>query len=366
MPKIIIFAGAPKADSLNWDTPLHDSFIPPISDFVGLEDASSASEQLSDSQPQYPQWRSLPLAKHQLLQTGLTQQPDYFLRPTHFNPSDNFFTSIPTGGYTEASEVEEEGEEEEEEEEEEVRSQFYEHSLALHETSHPDEASLTTDTSTSSGQFQSFQYSPAPSLDPIGTSCRLTNLSSIPHPGKLPNPKSAPTIISIMVGILSLTSHTATTRFGPRPIIELLVGDETRSSGFQVTFWLPPPTNPGQSLLGKSLAGLRRGDVILVHGMQLGVFRDRVFGQSVRAGEQGYGTRVHLMYRGQDPFSANLEEGKDEEERRGHYTLKDLAVKGAVHPQLEKTKRVRMWVLEYLGVRETLRKGWDVPPQDTQ
>ena len=353
MPKIIIFAGAPRAESLSWDIPLHDTFLSPISAFVDLNDGSSTTRQETQSQPHYPQWRYISLDKQEHLRADHTQQPDYFLRSTDLVS----FTSISGVGsalaVSQASETEDD-----------LRSQFYDHSLALHEASHLDDRSFTTTSSSQDQSSDPIQYSPAPSLDPIGTTYPLVNLSSLPPPAKLAAPKSPPPIISVLAGILAASSHTVATRFGPRPIVELLVGDETRSAGLPLTFWLPP-ARPDQTLLGRSLRGLRRGDVVLVHGVRLGVFRERVFGQSVR-GAEGYGTRVHLMYRGTDPCSGAVEEmAGGNGERRGHYSLKDLAVQGAVHPQLEKTRRVRMWVLEFMGVGKKL-EGWDVPPQDTQ
>ncbi|KAK0743162.1 hypothetical protein B0T18DRAFT_414605 [Schizothecium vesticola] len=148
----------------------------------------------------------------------------------------------------------------------------------------------------------------------------------------------------LVVGLISLSPTRAVqTRFGPSPLVEVLVGDDTRA-GFAVTFWLG---GSGSS----PLAALRPGDVVLLRNVALNAFQGRVYGSSLRRGM----TRVDLLYRAR--------EGEGE----GYYDAGDLRRAEGGHAQLEKTRRVRDWAVRFVGRGEAEgkgkgKRGWDVMP----
>lgn len=322
MPKLIIFAGAPEASSLNWSAPLHDTFTRPLSSLVG-----QAPSQPAPPAPTVPAWRSVPLRRAPL-KTGFTQptQSSDAPFPSFLHPRFSSQTSpVP---FEEEAGIDDE------------LSQFYEYSFESHDSA-PSQTGLD-------GTTESFasDYSVAPSLDP-GIASHPVSLSELrPPPGK-PD-ASAP--VTLLVGIISLASKTVQTRFGEREMVEALVGDDTRSA-FQLTLWLGPPGT--STTLSRDAAALRVGDVVLVQGVAVGTFRGRVYGQSVRA---GMGTRVFLLFR----------EAVDEGESGGHYSWGDMVARGEVHPQLGKTRRVRRWMRGVdMGATDGGRAEEDCMPNDT-
>lgn len=99
-----------------------------------------------------------------------------------------------------------------------------------------------------------------------------------------------------------------------------------------------------------------------MQNVALHVFRGKVYGQSLRKGL----TRTTVLYRRR--MAGDGDEG-------GYYRRKDLEsqASGAAHPQLAKTRRVWDWVLRFVGGEERTegegkrrKKGWDLPPDDTQ
>lgn len=300
MPKLLILAGAPSASSLNWSLPLHDTFTRPISSLLD-PDPSSTSPAPSPSAPSssVPAWRSVPLVKAPL-KTGFTQttQSSDAPLPSFLNPQ---FLPSPSQPFSEDPD---------DYPDEPTLSQFYDVSITAHDT-------YLSDTSFSDHSYS--EYSFAPSLEP-GIAAPPTDLSELRASTLDPRP------LTLLVGVISLSEKTVATRFGERDVVEALVGDDTRSA-FQLTFWLGAPgaTSP----LSASVSGLRIGDVVLVQGVAAGVFRGRVYGQSVRG---GMGTRAYLLFR---------ESGDGE---AGHYSWGDMVGRGEVHPQLGKTRRVRRWM----------------------
>lgn len=328
MPKVIIFAGAPEASSLNWSLPLHDSFTQPFSSLLRVDPSSRSLESLSTPSSAIPAWRSVPLQRAPL-RTGFTQQTP---------SSDAPFPSFLHPQFSSQSQVSFR----DEDIDDDVLSQFYEYSFSALDSlppSHP----MSLDGAEDS--FES-EYSVAPSLDP-GISPFPTDLSELRPPTGNPN---ASTPVALLVGIISLVSKTVRTRFGERDIVEALVGDDTRSA-FQLTLWLGAPGTV--SVLSSSTAKLRVGDVILVQGVAVGTFRGRVYGQSVRS---GMGTRVFLLFR----------EFGDDGQLEGHYSWRDMMAKGDVHPQLGKTRRVRRWMRTLdMGAVDGRREEESYMPDDT-
>ena len=113
----------------------------------------------------------------------------------------------------------------------------------------------------------------------------------------------------------------------------MLVGDEHKS-GFGINFWLPSPKQ--KSALREALSDLRPQDLILVRNMALSSFKGKVYGQSLRKEM----TKVDLLYRTRI----------DRTDRAGCYSLKDFGSEESdMHPNVAKTKRVREWVLRFVG-----------------
>lgn len=303
MPKLLILAGAPSASSLNWSIPLHNTFTLPISSLLDPDPSSTSPAPSPSASPSsVPAWRSVPLVKVPL-RTGFTQKtPSSDALPSFLNPQ---FLSSPSRPFEEELDGDLD---------EETLSQFYDASLTAHDSFPPSQLNDTT-----FSEYSFSEYSFAPSLEP-GIAAPPTDLSEL-RPG---TPDSRPA--TLLVGIISLSEKTVQTRFGEREVVEALVGDDTRSA-FQLTFWLGAPgtTSP----LSTSVSGLQIGDVVLVQGVAVGVFRGRVYGQSVRG---GMGTRAFLLFR---------ERG---DEGTGHYSWGDMVGRGEVHPQLGKTRRVRRWI----------------------
>lgn len=140
-------------------------------------------------------------------------------------------------------------------------------------------------------------------------------------------------------------------------LIEVLVGDETKS-GFAINFWLSS-LQSAEGDMRDVLSRLRPQDVVLVRNVALSSFRGKVYGQSLRKEM----TKVHLLYRNRI----------DRTDVGGCYNAADLA-DGIIHPQVEKTKNVREWVLRFVGAgpgpkakaKGRIEAVREVLPPDTQ
>jgi hypothetical protein len=289
------------------------------------------------------------------LHSGFTQQ---HVNDWDYNKPDFFTTAS-------VSFVSEDGTQNNDEVTNDLLSQFYEQSRAVHdqmpssqlgpEPQATEEAttSFITDTTVS---YEETSIAPETTKGPLGNTraAHLSDLEDIPSAAYLIKSQPATVTVNLIVGIISLSAPRAIkTRWGSTSsLVEVLVGDETRS-GFAVTFWLP------SSAVGESeLAGLRAQDVVLLQNVALNVFMNKVYGSSLRKGM----TKAHLLYR------RKLDRG----DVGGHYMTGDLASAGPVHPQLDKTRRVWEWVLDFVGTGPAVEGGralarpWDKPPEDTQ
>lgn len=356
--KVIIFTGAPHSSSLNWDPSiLLSELLDPIARFAGLpqNNTFASTAQASSSAQRYAVWRSLPLEKTKL-HSGFTQQHavhDW----EHDKPG--FFT---TAG---VSFMSEDGTQASQEITDDLLSQFYAQSRALHdqipssqliaESQSVQDAttSFLTDTSVS---YEETSFADGTAKAPLGDhrAAQLRDLEDIPSAGYLITAQPATVTVNLVVGIISLASPRAIrTRWGnTSSLVEVLVGDETKS-GFAVTFWLP-----SSAIEESELAGLRPQDVVLIQNVALNVFMKKVYGSSLRKGM----TKVHLLYRRK----------LDRDDVGGHYSSGHLASAGPGNPQLEKTRKVWEWVLNFVGTGPAVEGGraqkrpWDKPPEDTQ
>ena len=355
--KVLIFAGAPHSSSLSWDSSaLLSEISEPVARFAGLPQATTAStvhtSPSSDAQ-QYAVWRSLPLEKAKL-HSGFTQQ--HAVNDWDHDRSDFFttagvsFTSEDGSQDTEAAN--------------ELLSQFYEQSRAVHDQipssqlvpgSQSGEGATTSFLTDTSVSYDEASFADETTKAPLGNHCAAhSDLEDVPSAAYLVKAQPATVTVNLVVGIISLAAPRAIeNRWGSTSsLVEVLVGDETRS-GFAITFWLS-----GSAMEDSELAGLRPQDVVLVQNVALNVFMKKVYGSSLRKGM----TKVHLLYRRK----------LDRDDVGGHYHSGHLAAPRPGNPQLDKTKRVWEWVLNFVGTGPAVKGGkaperpWDRPPEDTQ
>ncbi|KAL8418650.1 hypothetical protein RB594_002027 [Gaeumannomyces avenae] len=383
--KLLIFAGAPLSDSLDWsDSALIDCFTEPIARLTGLtrdsrcrDPSLTASFDASD----HPAWRSLAL-KRRRLASGFSQQPALGWGAERFRADPGFFATAEVSFRSDASSSRMENSEDglHDGEESSILSQFRERSLAAHndipssqlDALCSEEAFFATDATTSfasnstqeGSSVVSDESQPPPPPPPlyagVGVTAQLHNLDNLPSAEHLASIEPQTMTVNIIVGIISiLPKRTVRTRWGDRSLVEVLVGDETRA-GFSITFWLPPSGGPSP------LDGLRVQDVVLMRNVALGSFMRKVYGHGLRRDL----TKIHLLHRRK----------LDVDDIGGHYSTADLqGLSGPphnhLHPQLLKARRVREWVIRFVGAgavpalgqgrkREGRRRRWDVPPAD--
>ena len=361
--RILIFTGAPDNSVIDWSSAeLLSDFNLPIARFLHLEhnrpEASTPPRSSDDSSPRYAVWRSLPLERVHV-PTGFSQQHDLRL-VEHYPSSADFLNTTTVSSDTSFAS------EESSQAPEDLLSQFYEHSLAVHDgipssqlvsSSNEDETSFISNSSfTRLSEDASFTSVVRTPLGNHGSD-HLSDLEDIPNAAYIHSIEPATMTVNLIVGIISIAApRTVKTRWGStKTLVEVLVGDETKS-GFSVTFWLP-----SESVAQSMLAGLRPQDIVLMQNVALNVFLKKVYGHSLRKDM----TKVNLLYR----------KKIDAKDVGGHYSTSDLSSSKRAHPQLIKTKRVREWVLKFVVSTGAVGKGkgraigarsWDNPPQDTQ
>ncbi|KAF4436148.1 hypothetical protein F53441_13317, partial [Fusarium austroafricanum] len=308
-PRLLLFVGAPPASSLTTQsctiTQIDDSFA----EFLGLEPHKTTPAPPSTLAP----WRSLPLNRKPL-HTGLSQTHDISISLNLANQSE-FFTTAEVSFKEQSQSIDGV-------DPENVLSQFYDHSLALHnsipssqldsfeETTFEETSFMTT---SSAGQVDMREDLPS----------HLSDLEDIPPAPKILALNPQTVTLNIIAGIISIAQpRTVTTRWGHTlSLVEILLGDDTKT-GFAVTFWLAQ-----DNAAAAEISALRRQDVVLMRNIALHVFKGKVYGQSLRRGMT----------------------------------------------KLQKAKSVKDWVLRFVGadvgVKTRARKArvsWDRPPDDTQ
>jgi hypothetical protein len=377
-PKLLMFVGAPEASSLDWqESGLLDTFSDAITRFAGLNGHNGGeitipiTPALTSASIAYPSWRSLPLER-QHLTTSLTQSFERHhlftgLSQTKEMQGASFFVASQINSFIEElSQAPPESHPSSHASAEELLSQFYEESYAKHEDVQSSQITPASDVGTSftsdelsSDSFDSaLRLLGAPKDVPIAG--HLSNLRDLPNAIYLNSIHPQTMTVNLIVGIISIPEPRAikTRRGAAVELLEVLVGDETRS-GFGVNFWLAS----SQSIQGDMrniLSGLRPRDVVLLRNVALSSFRGKVYGQSLRKEM----TKVHLLYRTR----------VDKSDIRGCYSAADLAMGRPASPQVEKTRRVREWVLKFVGLGAGQQKGIgrtfeaikEVLPPDTQ
>ncbi|KAK5174285.1 uncharacterized protein LTR77_001365 [Saxophila tyrrhenica] len=340
--RIILLAGAPLADCLDWDE--RHGHASALEDTLGDQTATS----------QYPTWRSVELGPTRNL-------------PMQDEASDFRRTPVkPNKGKAKQKRARSDSQED-----------FLEHSLALLDsldssqllpttayqgptTSIQDiSASLlcTTSFSTSDTSYlttsDSILPDSSPELPSLPQNLPITDLRRLPTAQHITSIHPQTITLNLLCALISLSpSRIVPIRRRPgteMEIIELTVGDDTRA-GFTISFWLVPEKSQQarraeDAELREKLRGLRKGDVVLLRNVALSEFRGVVYGQSLmRRRFARMGTEVVVV-------------GEGVEIRDG--------VMG------KKVGRVREWVGDFVG-RERgesglgkKRRGEELPP-DTQ
>lgn len=190
----------------------------------------------------------------------------------------------------------------------------------------------------------------------------ITALADIPMPNIIASFCAASVTVNLIVGIISITPpFLINTRYGPREIVELIVGDETKA-GFNITFWLSScgyhndhgddsssRKQQKQDIYRDALEKLRRQDVVLLRNVALSAFRKTVHGTSLR----DHLTKIYLLHRRQQ-VQNDIYEEKEENvvSAVSHYRPCDVASTQTAHPQLDKTRRVVQWTLCFVGPQQ--------------
>lgn len=365
-PKLMILTGAPDSSSLDWNVSnLLNDFVEPIARFAGVFEPrrTATTEAGAVSVLDLPVWRSLPLDRPNL-HTGFSQ---LHAVGADYHGNGDFFTTVSEsfGTSRDASELDDATRS--------FLSEFYDHTLAVHEDipssqlpaaslSAYDESSFTSslDTRTSrGGSFgQSTSFGHQEGTLTLGHA-HLSDLEDLPTAAHVKKLHPQTMSVNLIVGIISIAEpRTVRTRWGSsKSLVELLVGDDTKT-GFTITFWLTDGAAGAST--DQAVKSLRKQDIVLLRNVGLSEFKDKVHGHSLRKGL----TKVDLLYRRR----------LDKDDSGGIYTSRQLDSARTNHPQLFKTKRVREWVLQFVGggtaqprgKRQKARARWEMPPDDTQ
>ena len=367
-PKTLFFAGAPlpsevrdEVADFNLDGPggvsekLLTSFSHSIKQFCGLKEVGTAEALVGHGTPSLTAapsaaaWHSLPLEGENLwvdYNQGLGWQEAYQGNAALYAAEDPTFLSTQGETCFRSSDARSTRAALED-----VTSQFYEHSLALHDDfptsqiarSETEDESLEEESgfstsfgTTSAGPMQDERLMSEAEKRPVPMAGQITNLDRLPNEAYLKSISPQTMSITIICGIISISPpRSLTTRHGSTvEIVEMLVGDD-KKSGFGINFWLPSPRQ--KSALREALSDIRPQDIIQVRNMALSNFKGKVYGQSLRREM----TKVDLLYRNRI----------DRTDRAGYYSIKDLNADeySQLSPQVLKTKRVREWVLRFVG-----------------
>ncbi|GAB0134564.1 hypothetical protein EsDP_00002929 [Epichloe bromicola] len=343
-PKLLILTGPPSRSSMvessctitAFEAPFHRLFD------LGLDnlDIQTAGSIHPPTAQCAAAWRSLPLTRRPL-PTGLGFTQTHAVDVSTFS-NGAFFTTADATAL--GDDDDDDASHEDTSASSDLLTQFCEKSLRVH---------TSDDTADSQSQSlhltESFTTSSILSEDERPARARhLSDLGQVPSAKQVASLAPQTITLNIIVGVLSVAQpRTVTTRWGSTlSLVEVLVGDDT-AAGFAVTFWVP-----SDKVAGSDVVALRRQDVVLLENVALHVFRDKVYGQSLRRGL----TKLQLLWRA---------------DGSGQYSSRRLRAKEGENPQREKTRIVREWVARFVGLDPQARRtrggsSWDRPPDDTQ
>jgi hypothetical protein len=337
-PSILLFAGAPQSSTLDWQQHgLLEHFSRPFCRFLNLEAPPSITVSPDTTTFIQSAWRSLPLER-QHLPTGVSQS-HVNVNQNEYRGGASFFTTHDIDSFIQdcSQPHVRDSQVSSSESAVEVLSQFYEKSYATHEDVASSQLAAASNDSSSfqSDAYTSFASISDSALKDAPVAGHLTSLKDIPNAAYLNSIYPQTMTVNLIIGIISIPPPRAIkTRRGDNvELLEVLVGDETKS-GFGINFWLPPPTSVEDNLRNV-LGGFRSQDVILVRNVALDSFRGKVYGQSLRKNI----TKAYLLYR----------KRIDKSDAGGCYSAGDLGSLDTPNPQIDKTARVREWVLQFVG-----------------
>ncbi|KAI9843913.1 MAG: hypothetical protein M1838_002409 [Thelocarpon superellum] len=368
-PKLIFLTGAPDAAALSWR---EEDLIKPESVYAGRQRPGQAL-------PAWPTWRGIP-SERQEVPSGLMQLArggDEGEEPSGYGSGDpsqaSFFTTAKlsfssTGADRDGSNAISQASIRPDEN---SLSQFYDHSLAVHDNALSSEESsdwnlhgslaATTaqtslvesqggsslscgslSTSNSSNGDETNQAPPQPlplghnetMLRQVPAVNQLSNVQDIPSAHYLDSIAPQTMTVNLIVGIISIgPPRLIRTRMAGREmeIVEMLVGDETRA-GFGISIWLSPLQKDALRIV---MGSLRLRDVVLMRNIALSCFRAKVHGQSLHRGM----TKLLLLHR----------EPLDSGDHLWRTQCLDLTKPGADDPRVSKVKRVADWVRDFLA-----------------
>lgn len=360
MPKIIMLAGAPKADlwqdaDLTVDEPL-PSFM--LASNGGDEDVVLGRSHGIDSRPKatasFPAWRSLTLKE---------DSPAPELASRHWLPGASFMAAG-AGNHADAeiSFLTDTGSDPISTLPDDDATQFLEESLALHEDT--DVSQLLP---ASTGQVSGVNHKPA-AASALPDLPDLTSLAALPKAATLTRINPQTMTVDLIVGIIAAPPPKCVTirKTGrTMELVELLLGDETKA-GVSMTFWLPEVSsrrvNDRDDDERRRVLALRAGDVVCLRNVALREFKGVVHGQSL--GRRGRGASATVVSK----VDYSLE-------------VSTSGVQGrAENRAAEKVERVREWTRKFVrtpGVGTSVggrgkKRAFDrlmestLPPDETQ
>lgn len=350
--KVLFLTGAPLSKSLGWNEDELSASLQPCF----AEKCPGAKQRLPSIEGAMPSWRALPLVQPHL-PTGLTQSSveSWSFRghngeknETSFLSTSNLSCSSSNPGASQSQQspscqsIREEN-----------LSQYYEHSFALHEDIPSSQILGPVSTAEESFLTEPEEFSTAYTTnndletdDQVTrsklASGHLSDLKDIPNAAYLHSINPQTMTVNLVAGIISISEpRTIKTRRGGRSVelVEMLVGDDTRA-GFGINIWLNPSyesnhSRPQEDILRSTMLQLRPRDIVLVKQVALSSFKGNVYGQSLRRGM----TTMDLLYRSV----------VDNVDRRGAFGAKDLEEESIGDLQILKLKRVKEWVIQFVG-----------------
>lgn len=352
--RVVVLAGSPLPKSLDWsEESLMRGLLPAFADGPN----ASASSSLADVTAV---WRSLHMAAFQL-STGLTQgsKEDCRLYSSHNHVAGLGLMDQMNGFFITTDRAQGRGESASPgptAHHSQVLSQYYERSFAAHEEIQSSQiigAEIVDETSSLTSVTSSFESA---SSNPDSQkhlayaklrSVYISDLNEIPHAAYLSSIVPQTMTVNVVAGIIAISQpRTITTRKDGQivELVEMLVGDDTRA-GFGINLWIRPAPaqttdtsrNATTDNLRDEVLRLRPRDVIFVRRVALGSFRSKVYGQSLRRGI----TTIDLLYR----------DIVDAEDARGAFKAKEINANVEDSSQFAKVKRVRDWVVQFVGTR---------------
>lgn len=347
--KIIFLTGAPLSSSLQWD----DCFLSAPLQRCFAADPKRTEISLSTAAETGPAWRFLPTERKHLPTgfTQLTKAEEEAGRHKDFGNETSFLVATDLSSVSATS-----GENNSckgslsSPDEEDLLTQFYQHSFAIHEDiSSPgalDYESINETSNSTSFEDSYILSQPSGASSPGKnlaksrlSSTYLTDLARVPNANHLEAINPQTMTVNLVLGIISIPQPRSikARRSGQMlGLVDMLVGDETKA-GFGISIWFSDPQNPNEkeSDLQSAVARLRPQDIVLARNIALSSFKGKVYGQSLRKDT----TTLDLIYRNK----------VDATDKDGAFGARELQDSESSNVQLSKVKRVRQWVMDFVG-----------------